>query len=258
MHRAVSLGPRYPSIRFATAALYAKASSPQREDGVKLVKRLSLTKGCTVLDLGCGTGYLTNTIAELVGPDGKVIGLDPDAERIRVAREAYGNTSNVQFLKGDEKCLPQGPYDIVIANYVVHWIANKDPVFKNVFENLKIDGRFGINAAGIPKITRDVEAVLPKGATKMSDWVYPLTLIEYDRLAAKYKFLIDFHCEKLNTYRFSGIEEFLEWLHATSGGLINHHSIDKAGLDMLRSQYDKNSIQFTFPQVTCVYRKVVA
>ena len=243
----------------STAVLYAKVSSSQKEDGVKLVERLSLTKGCTVLDLGCGTGYLTNMIAELVGPDGKVVGLDPDTERIRVAREAYGNTSNVQFLEGDDKCLPPGPYDIVIANYVIQWIENKETAFKNVFENLKIDGRFAINVPGglsIPQLICDAEALFPTGATKMSDRTYLLPLIEFDRLAAKYNFQIDFHCEEQKTNGYGGIENFLEWLHATSGGLFDYSSSDMAGLDILRSRYGKDPIQFQFPLITCIYRKV--
>ena len=241
------------------AALYAKVATDQRDDGVELVERLSLTKGCAVLDLGCGTGYLTNMIAELVGPDGRVIGLDPDAERIRVVREAYGNTSNLQFVEGDDKCLPPGPYDIVIVNHVIHWIANKDPLFKTVFGNLKIDGRFAINVIeSIPQIMYDVEALLPMGATKITNKLYPLQLAEYDRLAAKYNFLIDFHCEEQKSYQFGGIEKFLEWLQASSGGLIDHRSIDTAGLDILRSRYDKDSIQvnYNFCLLTCIYRKI--
>ena len=243
----------------STAALYAKVATGQRDNGVELVERLSLTKGCTVLDLGCGTGYLTNMIAELVGPDGKVIGLDPDVERIRVAREAYGNTSNLQFVEGDDKCLPPGPYDIVIVNHVIHWIENKDSVFKNVFENLKIDGRFAINVSeSVPQIVYDVEALLPMGATKVTDKSLTLPLTEYDRLAAKYNFLIDFHCEEQKSYQFGGIEKFLEWLHATSAGLTDHRSIDTAGLDILRSRYEKDSIHvdYNFCLLTCIYRKM--
>lgn len=45
----------------------------------------------TVLDLGCGTGELTDHAATLVGPHGKVIGIDPDVERIHLARNTHAH-----------------------------------------------------------------------------------------------------------------------------------------------------------------------
>lgn len=42
--------------------------------------------GETVLDLGCGTGQLTSELAYSVGPTGKVIAIDPDVERLKVAQ----------------------------------------------------------------------------------------------------------------------------------------------------------------------------
>ena len=53
----------------------------------------------TVLDLGCGTGNLTCILAERVGPGG---GVDPDKERLHVAREKY-SASNLSFLEGSSE-----------------------------------------------------------------------------------------------------------------------------------------------------------
>ncbi len=57
---------------FKEAEIYDKTSSNQREDGVNLISLLSPKKGCKILDLGCGTGYLTKALANEVGPTGKV------------------------------------------------------------------------------------------------------------------------------------------------------------------------------------------
>ena len=54
------------------AELYDQNSSGQREHGLNLLKLISLEKGSKVLDFGCGTGYLTKVIADLLGPEGKV------------------------------------------------------------------------------------------------------------------------------------------------------------------------------------------
>ncbi|CAI7806550.1 unnamed protein product [Closterium sp. NIES-54] len=67
-----------------------------------------LLKGCTVLDLGCGTGRDVYVAAQLVGPTGQVIGIDMTDEQLAVARkheeyhrEKFGfEKSNVSFRKG--------------------------------------------------------------------------------------------------------------------------------------------------------------
>ena len=43
----------------------------------------------TILDMGCGTGYLSSVLADHVGPSGSVLAVDPDLERLNVAKEAY-------------------------------------------------------------------------------------------------------------------------------------------------------------------------
>ena len=55
----------------------------------RMIDMLTLEKGITVLDLGCGTGYLTKVLLDKVGPEGKVVAVDPDGERLKIAREKY-------------------------------------------------------------------------------------------------------------------------------------------------------------------------
>jgi protein-L-isoaspartate O-methyltransferase len=59
---------------FNQASVYDSNSSAQREDGQDLTNLLQLKEGNVVLDLGCGTGYLTKVLANIVGcSGGKVI-----------------------------------------------------------------------------------------------------------------------------------------------------------------------------------------
>ena len=81
-----------------------------------------------ILDLGCGTGELSAYLAELVGPDGKVIGVDPDKERIQLAKETHNQIENLSFVQGSAINFPgigAKVYNIVFSNYVLHWMGNK-------------------------------------------------------------------------------------------------------------------------------------
>jgi cyclopropane fatty-acyl-phospholipid synthase-like methyltransferase len=51
---------------FNQASVYDNNSSAQREDGRGLTNLLQLEEGNVVLDLGCGTGYLTKMLANIV------------------------------------------------------------------------------------------------------------------------------------------------------------------------------------------------
>ena len=69
------------------ASLYHNNSSKQAEAGHKLLSKVKVPSGSSVLDLGCGTGYLATVLSEMVGPEGRVVAVDPDAERIGIAKE---------------------------------------------------------------------------------------------------------------------------------------------------------------------------
>ena len=79
--------------------------------------------GDTILDLGCGTGELSAYLAELVAPEGKVIGVDPDKERIQLARQSHCQIRNLSFEKGSAANFPgigSESYDIIFSNYALH------------------------------------------------------------------------------------------------------------------------------------------
>src|SRR3954470_15635032 len=56
-----------------------------------------IKQGDHVLDVGCGSGSITASIASLVGDTGSVTGIDTSEHLIEIAREHYFSLSNVQF-----------------------------------------------------------------------------------------------------------------------------------------------------------------
>lgn len=78
--------------------LYSEISVLQKEHGEELIKQLSLAKNMKVLDLGCGTGYLSALLADSVGPEGEVVAVDPDEARLALAKKQYSRP-NLVFIQ---------------------------------------------------------------------------------------------------------------------------------------------------------------
>ncbi len=89
-----------------------------------------------MLDVGCGTGYLTKILADLVGPEGKVFGVDPDVERLKIARDKYP-ASNLEYLDGTTENIPgrNSTYDIIFSNYVLQFCEDKKVMLKEIVAN---------------------------------------------------------------------------------------------------------------------------
>ena len=108
-------------------------------------------EGCTVLDLGCGTGRDVYVIAKLVGKNGRVIGIDMNDDQLAIA-EKYKTEmsqkwgySNVEFRKGYIENLKSAgiedkTIDVVISNCVINLSPDKHSVFSEIWRVLKDDG----------------------------------------------------------------------------------------------------------------------
>lgn len=104
-----------------------------------------ISPGETVLDIGSGCGFDSIIAAKLVGPTGRVIGVDmTDAMLKRSRKTAKGlDLNQVEFKKGfaEELPAPDGSVDVVISNGVINLTPDKYAVFKEVFRVLKPGGR---------------------------------------------------------------------------------------------------------------------
>lgn len=108
---------------------YQRNSCFQREDGKRFIHHeVTPCLGDAVLDLGCGTGELSVYLAKLVGQNGKVIGVDPDIDRLKLAQVSHQGVKNATFVEGSTDGFPGmgfETYDIIFSNYVLHWVPVK-------------------------------------------------------------------------------------------------------------------------------------
>jgi protein-L-isoaspartate(D-aspartate) O-methyltransferase len=77
---------------------------------------LDLHTGDHALHVGCGTGYYTAIMAEVVGPTGRVVGVEIDAELAARARENLAYLGNVEVLHGDGGEGAGSSFDAIFIN----------------------------------------------------------------------------------------------------------------------------------------------
>jgi trans-aconitate 2-methyltransferase len=118
-------------------SLYEQKHAFVYEYGKDLIPLLEAQPGELILDLGCGTGHLTHSIAE---SGAHVIGIDSSPSMIERAQSAY---PQLEFYVKDARDFSfASPFDAVFSNATLHWIPEADQVAGCIAASLKPGGRF--------------------------------------------------------------------------------------------------------------------
>jgi protein-L-isoaspartate(D-aspartate) O-methyltransferase len=120
---------------------------------------LDLRKGDRVVHVGCGVGYYTAIIADVVGPAGHVIGIEIDADLATRARENLADLHHVQVVHGDGGEYAPGPCDAVFVNAgATHpravWVDSLRPGGRLVLYLTATFDDSGVGRGGMLKVSR--------------------------------------------------------------------------------------------------------
>lgn len=136
------------------ARTYDRIADPMARWGVGVLDRLPLRGDERVLDAGCGSGRVTEALAERL-PHGHVVALDAspamlDAARARLAR--FGN--RVSFVEADLS-LPipiDEPVDAILSTATFHWVRDQDALYRNLAAVVRRGGRLVAQCGGTGNI----------------------------------------------------------------------------------------------------------
>lgn len=100
--------------------------------------------GFTVIDIGCGPGTFTISLAKYTGPEGKVIAVDLQEEMLlKVKQKAakYSMEDCIKIHKSSETSLAlKEKADFILAFYMVHEVPDQKKLFTEINDILKPDG----------------------------------------------------------------------------------------------------------------------
>ena len=142
----VELGPAEARYYDLFLNLLSLGQYPHFIKGV--VDKMDINPGQTILDLGSGTGKNDCFMAEKVGSQGRIRGLDISNEMLTRARKCCRRYPNVIFEKQRiELPLPyEGEFDKVFISFVLHGFEDdqKAGIISNAYRALKVGGSFYI------------------------------------------------------------------------------------------------------------------
>ena len=209
-----------PSIEW-DAELYDSKHAFVSQLGASLIQLLSPQKGECILDLGCGTGYLTQQIA---ATEATVLGIDSAETMIEQARKNY---PTLQFVVEDATKLPfHEEFDAVFSNAVLHWIKKPELVVSSIWRSLKPGGRFVAEFGGkgnVQAITTAIHNILNSAGyatAAFNPWYFP-SIGEYSAILEKQGFELTFATLFARPTPLDGEQGMQNWLQMFANSLFS-------------------------------------
>lgn len=136
------------TMHFLGAPWLTRESREREEDCKTMLAALNVKPGDVVCDLGCGNGFYTLKLAQLVGEKGRVLAVDIQREMLGLLKDraADEKISNIEPILGtlvDPK-LPDGTVDLVLLVDVYHEFSHPEQMLAAIRKSLKPTGRVAL------------------------------------------------------------------------------------------------------------------
>ncbi len=204
------------------AATYDAHARVQRSMAEVLLNRLggAVSQARSILEIGCGTGYLTGRLRQL-NPEALLVAVDLDVALIQAARRKLDHNPRTAWLVADGETLVKGSFDLIISNSTFQWFTQPQETLKRYRDCLSSGGCLAFSAMG-PGTFRELAASLKDAARKLdrdripqiaaerflgkSDWHRLLLEAGFREIQVK---------QEIRTLDFPSVREFLGSLQAT-------------------------------------------
>ncbi|OCS87283.1 class I SAM-dependent methyltransferase [Caryophanon latum] len=207
---------------FWNATLYDDKHAFVSTYGESVIELVEVTKGEHVLDIGCGTGDLANTLHER---GAYVVGVDLSANMIEQASAKY---PHVTFAVADATSLPYAEqFDCVFSNAALHWMKEPEAVATSMYNSLNNGGRIVVEFGGagnVETITTELIAQIRAAGITYRDeqfpWYFP-TIGQYTTILERVGFRVAYACHFDRPTPLDGEEGLRNWLDMFSGSLFD-------------------------------------
>ena len=154
---------------------YDRIADPMTRWGAGVLDRLRLAGGETVLDAGCGSGRVTERLAERL-PRGQVIALDGSPSMVAAARERLARFGDrVSFVVADlGSPLPvaAASVDAVLSTATFHWVRDHEALFANLAAAMRPGARLVAQCGGAGNIAAVRAAITAAGEPWEGPWTF--------------------------------------------------------------------------------------
>jgi ubiquinone/menaquinone biosynthesis C-methylase UbiE len=133
------------TMHYLGAEWLTRDTREKEERAALMLENLGVKPGMTMCDMGCGNGYHTLRLAKMVGPEGKVLGVDIQREMLqflteRAEKEGITNVTPIHGSVVDPQ-LPEGAVDLILCVDVYHEFSHPEHMLTAMRKSLAPGGR---------------------------------------------------------------------------------------------------------------------